>query len=150
MTESERQGSQVDARRAMLHHFHGYFFADADVSVVGSGEDRTAYRIGETVYKVGDRQSANVYDHEALTAAREAGMPWAPATTLYRVTGEYGDEITVLAMPYLADDGSEPDPAALAEMHTQTGGQVDRLGGNYVVISGCPIVVDGCTVEGWA
>lgn len=72
---------------------------------------------------------------------------WAPETTLYELVDNYGDPCPVLAMPYLPDDGSVPDPALLAEMRAQTGGQVDRLGGNYVVRDGRPYVVDGCTVD---
>lgn len=141
------QGTATDARAAALCHLYG---DSADAAEIGRGEDRTAYLLNGVVYKIGSRPTANPYDHETLAAARNAGMPWAPETTLWRWTDQYGDEITILAMPYLTDDGTEPDPTALAAMHAQTGGGVDRIGGNYVVIAGQPVVVDGCTVQAGA
>jgi hypothetical protein len=143
---TKRVGTRQDARTALVIHTLGGLDRDIDFEVVGSGEDRTAYLIAGTVYKVGRRASANRYDHATLTAAREAGMAWAPVTTLYDFE-LYGDPIPVLAMPYLPDDGTEPDPALVAEMHAQTGGQVDRIGGNWVSRQGRPVVLDGCTVE---
>jgi hypothetical protein len=115
--------------------------------VIGQGEDRTAYLVDGVVYKVGRRMTANPYDHGILTAWRAAGAPWAPESSLYAVADEYGEEWPVMAMPCLLDDGSTAEPAALATMHEQTGGQVDR--GNYAVIKGQPIVLDGCTVAGY-
>jgi hypothetical protein len=56
-----------------------------------------------------------------------------------------GDDVAVLAMPYLESDGSTADPALMAEMQAQAGGQVD--GTNYVVIAGQPVVIDFCTVN---
>ena len=50
----------------------------------------------------------------------------------------------MLAMPYLEDDGTSPDPELMAEMQDQAGGGVD--GTNYVVIGGQPIVIDFCAV----
>jgi hypothetical protein len=145
----ERVGNRQDATEAMWHWLtNGYHGERA--REIGRGEDRTAYLVNGVVYKVGIRPSANRDDHDTLSSARAAGMPWAPQTSLYELVDNYGDPCPVLAMPYLPDDGSVPDPALLAEMHAQTGGQVDRIGGNYVVRAGQPIVIDGCTVAAGA
>ena len=50
----------------------------------------------------------------------------------------------MMAMPFLADDGTDPDPDALAGMREETGGQVDHA--NYRTILG-QSVLDGCAVE---
>ena len=122
-----------------------YGFGSGRICYLASGEDRTVYIADGVVYKIGSRDTANPYDHEVQQEARARGYRWAPpASTLWTVTDQYGDE-EVLAMPYLEDDGTEPDPRALAEMHEQTGGGVDWE--NYVVIGGQPIVFDCCTVR---
>lgn len=68
----------------------------------------------DTVYKIG-RDAANRREHEALTNARLGGCDFAPATALYELTvtvparwgcDSYDIDCTVIAMPYLPDDGS--------------------------------------------
>jgi hypothetical protein len=134
-------GTAADAFEAYATYHHA-----GDARQIGRGEDRTAYLINGVVYKIGHRQSANRYDHDTLSTARAAGARWAPESALYTVVGMYDETWTVMAMPYLVDDGTDADPEALAEMHAQTGGGVDRIGGNYVVIASQPVVIDGCTV----
>ena len=116
------------------------------VEPCGAGEDRTVYRVGNVAYKIPTRPTANPYDHQMQEAARQRGYRWAPAaSTLWTFTDQYGDQVTVLAMPYFESDGSTADPALIAEMQHQAGGQVD--GTNYVVIAGQPVVIDFCTVN---
>jgi hypothetical protein len=137
-------GNAEDARSAVLAYALGY---EPGVEEIGSGEDRTAYLINGVVYKVGRRASANPYDHATLQRAYEAGLPWAPPSSLYTVVDQYGEEVPVMAMPLLEDDGTEPDPDKLAELYRQTGDRRDRIDrGNYVVVGGQPIVFDGCCV----
>jgi len=112
----------------------------------GAGEDRTVYRVGVTAYKMPTRPTANPYDHRTQEEARRRGYRWAPAaSTLWRVSDPDGDDVDMLAMPYLEDDGSTADPVLMAEMKAQSGGGVD--GTNYVVIAGQPVVIDFCTVR---
>lgn len=136
-------GNRDDAIKVVLWHYAEIF--EEGIEWVGQGEDRTAYRLNGVVYKVGRRASANRYDHALLEEARQAGRPWAPPSSLYEVRSEYGDEVPVIAMPYLVDDGSTPAPGTLEEMWADTGGQYYVDSDNYVVIGGQPIVIDGCT-----
>jgi len=93
---------------------HGRIAAGDAMELIGSGEHRSVYLDYETdtVYKIGSDR-ANEREHTKLSEAREAGYAWAPQTSLYRVTvaSEDGDaiECTVVAMPYLPDDGGEAD-----------------------------------------
>jgi hypothetical protein len=132
-----------------LYYQHEHDVADDRLGWVepcGAGEDRTVYRIGEVAYKIPTRPTANPYDHHMQEEARRRGYRWAPAaSTLWTFTDLYGDDVAVLAMPYLESDGSTAAPALMAEMQEQAGGQVD--GTNYVVIAGQPIVIDFCTVN---
>ena len=141
-------GTLEDAVAIYYQHADG--IADDRLGWVEScnaGEDRTVYRVGDVVYKIPSRPTANPYDHRAQEEARRRGYRWAPAaSTLWPVRDYLGDEdVAVLAMPYLEDDGTSPDPDSMAEMKAQSGGGVD--GTNYVVISGQPIVIDFCTVR---
>ena len=116
------------------------------VDPCGAGEDRTVYRVRDIAYKIPTRPTANPYDHHMQEEARRRSYRWVPAaSTLWRVRDLYGDDVDVLAMPYLESDGSTADPALMAEMQDQAGAQVD--GTNYVVIAGQPVVVDFCTVS---
>ena len=111
--------------------------------VIGQGESRTAWLINGVVYKVG-RNSANLYEHEALTAWREAGASWAPPTTLYRCTIWPDGQIMVVAMPYLPDDGSAADDATLAEIR-RVAPQTCRE--NYTTHAGRTHLIDGGDIE---
>lgn len=120
------------------------------VEPCGAGEDRTVYRVGGVAYKIGTRPTANPYDHRTQEEARRRGYRWVPAASaLWTVhDGVWGEDVTVLAMPYLESDGSVPDPALMAEMQAQAnpgGDAVDYT--NYVVIAGQPVVIDFCTVR---
>jgi hypothetical protein len=149
---ARRVGTGEEAVAAWLAHHEWMWQArlgdsDGQFTLVGRGEDRSVYRCGDVVYKVGSRPSANPYDHEVQEAARAAGCRWAPpASSLYRLAVPGGVD-SVLAMPYIVDDGTRVDPELLAEMNAQTGGGVDALADNYMVVGGQPIVVDGCTVD---
>ena len=92
----------------------------AGVRYLASGQQRTIYlhEPTGTVYKVGD-DGCNRYEHETLAKLRTGGHDHAPETTLYEVeTTDYElaaliDEDatstrTVIAMPYLPEDGSVP------------------------------------------
>jgi hypothetical protein len=140
--------SRQDAQLVLFFHY-GYDIldeGDLEPERVGAGEDRVAYRLGNVVYKVGSRQSANPYDHDAQCEARLRGYRWVPEwSELYELENEYGDPCPILAMPYLEDDGSVADPQLYAEMQAQGGGQIDHT--NYVVISGQPFCFDFCTVR---
>ena len=145
---------QVGNRGEALAVYHLAMWSEKlrdDIQYVASGEDRHVYRIGDVVYKIPARLTANPYDHATQERARQFGYGWAPpASSLHEITDPMGgDTVPILAMPYLTDDGTEIDPQALASMHAQTGGQVDR--GNYIVRNGQPIVIDCCTVStaGW-
>jgi hypothetical protein len=141
-------GTHADA--VAIYYQHEHDVTDDRLGWVepcGSGEDRTVYRVGDVVYKIPTRPTANPYDHRTQTEARHRGYRWAPAaSTLWTVRdGVWGEDVAVLAMPYLESDGTDPDPALMAEMKAQSGGTVD--GTNYVVIAGQPIVIDFCTVN---
>lgn len=145
MTQTLRP-TQADAQAAYEMHAYGESLDGTHVLHVGEGEDRSAYLVNGVVYKVGRRDSANVADHDALSAARAAGFAWAPATALLSAVGEFGEFHPVLAMPYLVDDDSDVPDELLAQFRLETGGQVDRIGGNWVAIAGRPWVIDGCTL----
>jgi hypothetical protein len=145
-------GTWEQARAAYWHHSeiwdeeYGW-----QISLAGQGEDRCAWRIGDVVYKVGKRDSANRYDHATGEEARRRGYRWAPpASTLYEVPGRWGETVPVLAMPYLEGDGTEADAALESEMQAQAGPDRHGIavdGTNYVVIGGQPVVIDCCTVR---
>lgn len=118
---------------------------DERVQKIGEGEDRCAYLVNGIVYKIGRSATANPYDHETLEAARRAGLPWAPPSELFQLVNGYGEKWSIMAMPYIRDDGTDPDPDAMARMREETGGQVDFT--NYRTIGGQPVVIDGCTVD---
>lgn len=90
-----------------------------DIELVGSGESRVVWRFDDqVVYKVGGGRT-NQYEHEALTAWRRAGALWAPETALHHVeVNRFGcwEPFVVLAMAYLPDDGTTPDPDTFAEI----------------------------------
>lgn len=115
--------------------------------IIGEGESRTAWLINGVVYKVG-RDSANTYEHEALTAWHAAGAPWAPITSLYQINMTldvgYVETYVVIAMPYLPDDGSQVDEAALTQLRS-VASQTWR--GNYTVRAGQPWLIDGVDVD---
>jgi hypothetical protein len=48
-------------------------------------------------------------------------------------------------MPLIQDDGTDVDSTALALMHQQSGGAVDRI--NYMVVDGLPVIIDGNTIS---
>jgi hypothetical protein len=146
-------GTPEEAAAVYYQHVHqasddrlGY------IEPCNSGEDRTVYRVGDVVYKVPrSRLTANLYDHRTQEEARRRGYRWAPpASTLWKVhDGVWDQDVDVLAMPYLEDDGSAPDPVLLAEMQAQTGLNKHGIAvdsSNYVVIGGQPIVLDFSTV----
>jgi hypothetical protein len=160
----EPVGTSCDAWAAFLYH-NGIWLEDYDwrITLAGRGEDRYAYLIGDVVYKVGEKDTANRYDHATGAEARRRGYRWAPpASTLYEVPDLYADDQTVpvLAMPYLESDGTDADPELEAEMHQQAGeGRAPHCSRvdcwcryavddtNYVVIGGQPVVIDCCTVS---
>ena len=140
-------GTHADAVAVYYQHEHDVVDERLGwIEPCGAGEDRTVYRVGGTVYKIPTRPTANPYDHGTQEEARRRGYRWAPAaSTLWTVRDIYDDDVDVLAMPYLEDDGSSPGPALMAEMQAQAGDGVD--GTNYVVIAGQPVVIDFCTVS---
>lgn len=75
------------------------------IEQIGAGSQRTIYLDHDTqvVYKIG-HDSANRHEVRMLGVARERGADYAPDATLYEING-----VTVVAMPYLPDDGSMGD-----------------------------------------
>ena len=150
-------GTAGDALAAYLQHEHDVIDDRLGwIEPCGSGEDRTVYRIGNVAYKIGRRATANPYDHRTQEEARRRGYRWAPAaSSLFTVhDGVWDEDYDVLAMPYLEGDGSEADPALMAEMQSQAragdgqGRGRDEIDGtNYVIIAGQPVVIDFCTVR---
>jgi len=141
-------GTAADAMAVYLQHEHDVVDEQLGwVKPCGAGEDRTVYRVGNVAYKIPTRATANPYDHRMQEEARRRRYRWAPAASaLWTIhDGVWDEDVAVLAMPYLEDDGSRPDPALMAEMQAQAGGGVD--GTNYVVIAGQPVVIDFCTVR---
>jgi hypothetical protein len=122
---------------------HGYGSARTiDIEVIGRGESRTVYLLNGVAYKSG-RDSANVYEHEALTAWRKAGAWWAPKTSLYEFATPYGDETeTIVAMTYLPDDGNidEATEAEIRKVAPQTCREnLHSCGGQTWLIDGVDI-----------
>ncbi|WP_431728556.1 hypothetical protein [Verrucosispora sp. TAA-831] len=113
-------GSAATAELIAQHH-HGLTDWEPDgCEQIGAGSQRTVYvdHTTGTVYKIGD-DSANRQEVRTLTDLRDRGVKHAPDAALHVVTvhDPYdGDqEITVVAMPYLPDDGSVPGPYPLLE-----------------------------------
>ncbi|MEU0078504.1 hypothetical protein ABZY58_11460 [Micromonospora tulbaghiae] len=113
-------GDAAVAEQIAWYH-HGLLeWPPAGCEQVGQGSQRTVYVDHGTniVYKIGD-DGANRQEVRTLTALRGRGVPHAPAATLYEVTvpDGFGGTITctVVAMPYLPDDGSLPQPYPLLE-----------------------------------
>ncbi|MEV7011925.1 hypothetical protein [Streptosporangium sp. NPDC051022] len=133
-----------DAVRA----YHAYHEAEQDTAVVqkiGRGQNRTAYLVGGIVYKMDGWPPENVHDHQILQRARRAGMPWAPPSALFELEDSNGRKEYVMAMPYFVNDGSAPDPEAMALMRAQTNNQPGDT--NYRVVEGKPIVIDAGDIE---
>lgn len=112
MTET---GTKTRAAQIAEYHHGGSPYEPAGVEYLSQGSQRTVYldRDARTVYKLGT-DGANRQEVRTLTELRARGADHAPAATLYEVavTGEYGLPVTctVVAMPYLPDDGSVPRP----------------------------------------
>ena len=141
-------GTLADAIAVYYQHEHDVLDERLGwVEPLGAGEDRTVYRVGDTAYKIPTRPTANPYDHHMQEEARRRGYRWVPAASALWSVRDYLDDedVAVLAMPYLEDDGTSPDPELMAEMKAQSGGGVD--GTNYVVIAGQPVVIDFCAVR---
>lgn len=105
----------------IAHYHHGLADWEPDgCEQIGAGSQRTVYvdHNAEVVYKIGDAD-ANRREVSTLAGLRERGVAHAPAATLHIVTitdPHDGDqEVTVVAMPWLPDDGSVPGPYPLLE-----------------------------------
>lgn len=112
-------GDERTATEIATYHHNGDAAPDG-WEFIASGSHRSVYvdYCTDTVYKVG-LDGANRNEYDALTAARLAGHAWAPAVDIYEVTvtDRFGREIecTVIAMPYLPEDGSvEHDGVVIA------------------------------------
>lgn len=133
-------GNQHDAWAAYaFSNGYGCDCCDVMADLVGSGEARQAWMVNGVVYKIAERPSANRHEHTMLTQWREAGASWAPPTSLYGFT-QYGDQIVVLAMPYLPDDGGAIDPATLAAIKVAA---PETCPENYVSHNGQTYLIDG-------
>ncbi|MER7331719.1 MULTISPECIES: hypothetical protein [unclassified Micromonospora] len=113
-------GDQGTADR-IAHYHHGLADWLPDrCEHIGQGSQRTVYvdHNTGTVYKMGD-DGANRQEVCTLAELRARGVDHAPRATLHEVTvpDGYGDTIacTVVAMPYLPDDGSVPRPYPILE-----------------------------------
>ncbi|MFG1918074.1 hypothetical protein [Micromonospora sp. NPDC048898] len=113
-------GNADTAERIAFYH-HGLIDFEPDgCEQIGQGSRRTVYvdhRAG-TVYKLGD-DTTNRQEVRTLTGLRQGGATHAPAAALHEITipdGHGGSlTCTVVAMPYLPDDGSVPGPYPLLE-----------------------------------
>src|SRR5690606_10070655 len=118
MTKTSTQiGDRNTAERIAWHHYNDLPMSDG-CELLAIGSNRTVYvdRRTRTVYKVGV-DGANRREVRVLAELRAQGADYAPPATLYEVTvptvvAGLRDEITctVVAMPYLPDDGSVPRP----------------------------------------
>ncbi|GAA3821148.1 hypothetical protein GCM10022226_46780 [Sphaerisporangium flaviroseum] len=133
-----------DAIRA-YHAFYEVKWDTAYVQKIGCGQNRTAYLVGGIVYKVDGWLPENLHDHRMLQAARQSQMPWAPPSALFELEDRNGRKKYVMAMPYFVNDGSAPDPEAMALMRMQTNNQLDDT--NYRVVGGKPVVIDAGDIE---
>lgn len=94
----------------------------AGVHHLASGQQRAVYlhEPTGTVYKIGD-DACNRYEHQTLTKLRADGHAHAPETSIYEITTtdyelaalgvDSARTRTVIAMPYLPEDGSAPHNA---------------------------------------
>lgn len=115
------QIGNADTAERIAYYHHGLLdWAPDGCEQIGAGSQRTVYvdYDTDTVYKVGD-DGANRQEVRTLTELRERGVAHAPAASLYELTipDGYGDTITctVVAMPYLPDDGSVEGPYPLLD-----------------------------------
>jgi hypothetical protein len=137
-------GNQHDAWLAKLSDTMSYCpCCNTVADQIGRGEARRAYLINGVVYKVADRPGANRYEHEMLTQWREAGATWAPMTALFEFE-LYGDDIPVVAMPYLPDDGGSVDMATLVEIKAAA---PETCRENYVSHGGRTYLIDGGDID---
>lgn len=99
---------------AAYHHGAADWLPDG-CEQIGAGSQRTVYvdHGTDTAYKLGC-DGANRQEVKTLAELREQGADYAPTADLHEVTvaGPFGDQVTctVVAMPYLPDDGSVPGP----------------------------------------
>ncbi|MFY1599841.1 hypothetical protein [Micromonospora sp. WMMD737] len=113
-------GDAATAERIAYYHLDLLDWPPNGCEQIGQGSQRTVYvdYDAEIVYKVGD-DAANRQEVRTLAQLRDRGINHAPAAALHTVTvtDPYdGDqEVTVVAMPYLPDDGSVPGPYPLLE-----------------------------------
>lgn len=111
MTGSQQRATEI----AGYHHSGGYADQPYGVDEIGSGSQRTIYldRAAGIVYKIGV-DGANRQEVRTLAELRATGAAHAPEASLYEVSlhDPFGDTITctVVAMPYLPDDGSVARP----------------------------------------
>jgi len=110
---ADRVGTADEAMAAVLAdellHVDG---EPAGWALLGWGDHRHVWLAPSgTVYKVG-LDGANRYEVNRLAELRRQGKKFAPSATLWTCewTDGYGDErrSTVVAMPYLPEDGSVP------------------------------------------
>ncbi|WP_033338900.1 hypothetical protein [Catenuloplanes japonicus] len=111
-------GTRAEATVIASAHYLDLDLPDG-VEQIGQGAHRTVYLSadGTTVYKVGV-DGANRREVATLTRLRADGHRHAPEVSLFEVTlTVYGDEetATVVAMPYLPDDGSVARPYPILE-----------------------------------
>lgn len=120
-TTARAIGSQQRAALAAEYHHDAAGAQEYDsLEYLAAGSQRTVYldHHAGIVYKLGD-DSANRREVRVLAELRARGVTHAPEATLYEVTltDQWGDTMTctVVAMPYLPDDGSMPRPYPLLE-----------------------------------
>lgn len=116
-----RIGDHATAEAVAHHHIVGDNDAPDGVEQIGCGSHRTVYLDHGTdvVYKIGIN-NVNRQEVETLDALRARGVDHAPAAHLYEVTvnDPWDDSeivATVVAMPYLPDDGSVAKPYPILE-----------------------------------
>jgi hypothetical protein len=116
MTQTITRVGSASVAAAIAEYHHGTAdWLPGGVDHLATGSQRTVYvdYDAEIVYKLGI-DGANRQEVSTLSALRASGVGHAPAADLHEVTVADldGDTITatVVAMPYLPDDGSVTGP----------------------------------------
>ena len=134
--DQEPVGSRSVAEQIAVSYFHDVSLPPG-IEDLGSGTHRIVYvdRAAGVIYKIGT-SSANRQEVRTLTGLRERGIEHAPPATIYRIdAGPYYGWCTIVAMPYLPDDGSVPRPYPLLEgAGDLNGGNVHANGGRLWLI----------------
>ena len=118
-------------------------------TLLGQGQHRTAYLAPDqgTVYKVCSDHH-NRIEHQRLTAWREQGKAWAPATSLHVVDRfepaipAWDGTTAVIAMPYIAGDDADCDVTDIFQAMLSGGAMDLNISANVICKDGQPYLID--------